>query len=292
MLLGSRNGLPVLVEEPETPVPVVPLVAAPDCDAVADLSSTGAALSSVGVVLQPASAIAISVANRTLRIQPPTLVGPETRLELGATGGNVDRNSRLEPMSLPRERPPSGLTYVGGRRDEPLLYASVAGDRGQYTTASAFVRVDNQFAVRCDARAQIIGPVGQYLHLARRVVHQCNLVTVPGAAHEHEALAVGRGPRRHVVVAVEGQPLDVAAADAGAIDLRRAAAIGGEDERPAVGRECSLGIDARRRHDAGGWSAVSVDHVDLRAAVFRERHEQPARIRRPGGRAVAAAKVG
>src|SRR5438046_8090723 len=87
MLFGSRNGLPPDIDVPETPLPVVPLVDAPDCDAVADLSSTGAALSCVGVLWQPARTTAISVAKIALRIQPPTLFGPKTKLELGATGG-------------------------------------------------------------------------------------------------------------------------------------------------------------------------------------------------------------
>src|SRR5438045_4508630 len=135
MLLGSRSGLaPPLVDEPETPLPEAPLVAAPDCDAVADLSSTGAALSSVGVLWQPATATAISVAKKRLRIQPPTLVRPGTKFEWGATGARRPEFSS-EPMSLPRERPPGGLAYVGGRRDEPLFHATVARDRSEEHTS-------------------------------------------------------------------------------------------------------------------------------------------------------------
>src|SRR5207237_7054607 len=106
----------------------------------------------------------------------------------------------------------------------PLLYATVAGDGGQYTTASALVCVDDELAVRRDARAQIVGTVGQYLHLARRVIHQRDLISIGGAVHERESLAVGQRPRRHIVIAVERQSLDGASADACAIDLRRAAA--------------------------------------------------------------------
>src|SRR5437764_14441731 len=116
MLLGSRSGFaPPLVDEPETPLPEAPLVAAPDCDAVADLSSTGAALSSVGVVWQPARATAISVAKKRLRIQPPTLLRPGTKCEWGATGARRPEFPP-EPLSLPRARPPGGPGCVRGRR--------------------------------------------------------------------------------------------------------------------------------------------------------------------------------
>ena len=76
---------------------------------------------------------------------------------------------------------------------EPLLDATVAGDRGQYTTAPDFGRVDDQLAVRCDARAFVERALRQHLHLPRRVILQRDVEATAVAAHEHEALAVGQG---------------------------------------------------------------------------------------------------
>ena len=98
--------------------------------------------------------------------------------------------------------------------------------------------------------------------------------------------------RRHVVAAVERHALDDARGDRQPVDLRRAAAIRREQQRPAVRRERGLGVDARRVEQPLHAGAVGVDQEDLRAAVLGERHREPAAVRRPRGRAVAAAEIG
>src|SRR4029077_12522376 len=136
------------------------------------------------------------------------------------------------------------------------------------------------------------GTAGENLHLPRRVIHERHLEAVAVAAHEDETLAVRERTGRYVVGAVERQSLDAAARKIDAIDLRRAAAVGREQQRAAVGREGGFGVDAVGREDAHGTSAVGVHHVDLRAAVARERDGETAPVRRPGGRAVAATEIG
>ena len=130
------------------------------------------------------------------------------------------------------------------------------------------------------------------MRLTRCVVERCDLEAAAVTAHEHEALAVGQRPRRHVVGTFERQPLDPAGGDVRAIDLRRAAAVGCEQQRPAVRRKRGLGVDARRREDARRIAAIRIHHVNLRAAVLGERDGEPAAIRRPCRRTVAAAEIG
>ena len=135
------------------------------------------------------------------------------------------------------------------------------------------------------------GPGRQHLHLPRREILDRDHEAPAVATHEHEALAVRRGVRRDVVAAVERHSLDGARGDRQPVDLRRAAAIGGEQQRPAVRRERGLGVDAGRVEEALDAGAVGVDQEDLRAAVLGERHREPAAVRRPRGRAVAAAEI-
>src|SRR6266403_940296 len=98
MLFGSRSGFDVPLV-PDTPVPVVLPVVAPGVVAVADLSSTGAD-SSVGVVLQPARTTAMNATKIRLRIQPPTLVGQETKFRRWVQRtGHADRKSSLSTRS-------------------------------------------------------------------------------------------------------------------------------------------------------------------------------------------------
>ena len=79
----------------------------------------------------------------------------------------------------------------------------------RYATAPTFARIDDQLAVGRDARAFVVRPLRQHLHLPRRVIERRDLEPPAVAAHEHEALAVGQWARRHVVAAVERQALDL-----------------------------------------------------------------------------------
>src|SRR6478672_10937010 len=56
-------------------------------------------------------------------------------------------------VSGSRQRTPRGLAHVRCGRDQPLLDAAVAGDGGQYTTASRLGCVQDELAVRRNARA-------------------------------------------------------------------------------------------------------------------------------------------
>src|SRR4051794_38646264 len=117
--------------------------------------------------------------------------------------------SRINNVSGPRERSPSGLAHLGRRRDEPLFHTTIDGDRRKDAAASAFTRIDDQLAVRGNARAFIARAGRQHLHLARRVIERRDLKPATVAAHEHYALAVRQWTRRDVVGAVEREALDL-----------------------------------------------------------------------------------
>ena len=104
------------------------------------------------------------------------------------------------------------------------------------------------------------------------------------ARHVGELLAVGTDPRRDVVVGAERHARGRAAARRHPVDLRRPAAIGREVDRLAIRREHGLGIDAARLRQPLRLAALRRDHVDLRAAVARQRDRQTAcrRATRPG----------
>ena len=75
--------------------------------------------------------------------------------------------------------------------------------------------------------------VGQHLHLPRREVLHRDVEAAAVALDEREALAVRAVARRDVVGALEGQALRLAAGRRHAVDLRAAAAVGGEQHRTA-----------------------------------------------------------
>src|SRR5215475_7519622 len=102
-----------------------------------------------------------------------------------------------------RQRTPGGFAHIGGRRDEPLFYATVGGYAGQYTTRPLLGRVDDELRIRCDARTFVERPGRERLHLPSRVLLNGDHETAAVAAHENEALAVGQCARRDVPVAFE-----------------------------------------------------------------------------------------
>src|SRR4030095_11352617 len=104
-------------------------------------------------------------------------------------------------------------------------------------TPSLLSRVDDQLRIRRDARALVQRTLRQRLHLARRVILDRDREAAAVAFHEHEALAVRRGPRRDVPVALEREPLDAVGGEIEAIDLRGAAAVRREQDVLAVRRE-------------------------------------------------------
>src|SRR5450631_3407826 len=143
------------------------------------------------------------------------------------------------------QRTPGGLAYIACRRGQSLLDASIAGDCGQYTTASNLGRVDDELAVWCDARRFVERALGEHLHLPCREILQRDVETIAVAPHEDETLVVGQMSRRDVVAAFVGHALDRARGERQTINLQTAAAVRGEQDRPPVRREIRLGVNAR-----------------------------------------------
>src|SRR5450432_2536057 len=138
----------------------------------------------------------------------------------------ADRSGR--GARLLEKRAPRGFANIARGRGQSLFDTTVAGDCGQYTTASGLRCVDDQLAVRCDARRFVERTLGQDLHLPRREILQGNVESTAVAADEHESSPVGEIPRRNIVAAVVGHPLDRAAAERQPVDLGAAAAVGGK----------------------------------------------------------------
>src|SRR3954451_20712232 len=200
MLLGSRNAAlprpapPIWL--PATPPPAVPAVEAPVLPAPAPtfLSSTGAVLSGVCVLAQPASRTAKRALMTNLFMLSPVSI---------SNGCSKGRSSR--------KRSPGRFAHIAGGRSQSLLDSAVARDGGQYTTAPHLGCVEDHLAVRRDAGRFVEWPLGQQLHLSTREVLQRKVESVAIAAHEHEPLAIGEMSRRHVVATVVGHALDRAA---------------------------------------------------------------------------------
>src|ERR1700751_3158563 len=151
MLPGSFRGLvcpaPWLAVPATDPWPA-PDVAAPDAPAAELRSSTGAPPSCFGVVEHAASASAASTPIRVLFMGSP----------LSSLRMRVD---------LFLQRTPRGFAHIARCCGQPLLDATVAGARGQYTTASNFGRIEDQLAVRCDAGRFVETALRQDLDLPR-----------------------------------------------------------------------------------------------------------------------------
>src|SRR6266545_631195 len=146
------------------------------------------------------------------------------------------------PWSL-GERAPRGLAHIACRGSKPLLHATVAGDRGQYTTPSIPGRVQDQLAIGRDRRRFVARSLRQYLHLSRREILDRDVEAAAVAAHENKSLAVGQMPRRHVIAAVESHPLDRPVAERQPVDLRAAAAVRREQDGLPIGCKVRFGID-------------------------------------------------
>src|SRR5665213_3622387 len=138
-----------------------------------------------------------------------------------------DSSKVIEWFSL-RERAPGGLANIKGRRGQALLYAAITRHGGQCTTAAALVRVEDHPAVGRDRRTFVVGTLRQHLRLSCRVIHDRDFKPSAIAADVHYAFAIRQRARGNVVAAVERHALDGAAGDVDPVDLRRAAAVGGE----------------------------------------------------------------
>src|SRR5690606_7394123 len=120
-----------------------------------------------------------------------------------------------------------------------------------------------------------LAAVGQLRHGAAGEVLDHDVEAAFATRHVGELAPVGRDPRADVVAAFEADAADRAAARGDPVDLGRAAAVGGEVDRLAVGGEVGLGIDAARGHQALGFAAaVGRNQVDLREAVAGKRDRQ------------------
>ena len=200
MLFGSRSALgPVPAPAPGTPEPVTPPVPVPAVDAPGVAGMPDVVLrSSIG-------AVAATAASGSRR---------EKRHECG-DGDIAHEASRCNERPLCGRT--NGMSHGRGSGPHAGSRTSVAGETrrcltrpsvdtaAKYTTPPLFVRVDDELAVRRDARALVERPLRQHLHLARREVLRRDLEAAAVAAHEHEALAVGQRTRRDVVAAVERQ---------------------------------------------------------------------------------------
>src|SRR5438552_8910769 len=195
-------------------------------------------------------------------------------------------------MVLPRQRAPCRLAHVACRCGQSLLDATVAGDCGQYTTAPHLRRVDDELAVRRDARRFVERTLGQDLHLSRREILQRDVEASAVATNEHEALAVRQMSRRNVVAPVVRHAFDRTRGERQPIDLRAAASIRREKYRTAVRSKVRLGVDAAGARETLHVAAIGVDEIELRAAVLRQRDCKPPAVRRPRRRAVTAAEIG
>src|SRR5690606_22659021 len=95
-----------------------------------------------------------------------------------------------------------------------------------------------------------------------------------------------------VVAALEGHARRAAAAGRHLIDLRLAAAVGGEVQGAAVRAPRRFGVDAELPGDLGQRLAGQVHDVDFRVAAARQGQRQPAAVGREVGRTVDAAEAG
>src|SRR5271154_1772131 len=107
-------------------------------------------------------------------------------------------------LSLLAQRTPGGLAHVDCGGGEPLLYATVAGDCGQYTTPSRLRRVQDKLAVRRNRRRFVECSLGQHLHLPCCEILDRHVEIAAVATQEPKALPVRKMTGRHVVAAVEG----------------------------------------------------------------------------------------
>src|SRR5690606_8831347 len=128
--------------------------------------------------------------------------------------------------------------------------------------------------------------------VADAAVEQRDPVGVAGALRGGDLLAVERHRRAGVVAAVEADPAGAAAAGGDLVDLRAAAAVGGEVQAGAVRAPGRLGVDAEVVGDLGQVAGAEVHHVDVRVAALGQGQRQPGTVRREAGRAVDAAEAG
>ena len=109
--------------------------------------------------------------------------------------------------------------------------------------------------------------------------------------HDHAATVLGQSGTG-VVAALESHPLRVATGHVIAIDLRPAAAVGGEINRTAIGGPGGLGVDGIVPGNTGQCLARQVHDVDVRAAILGQHHGHAPAVRGPGGRAVQPLEIG
>src|SRR5450432_2348826 len=84
-------------------------------------------------------------------------------------------------VGLLRQRAPRGLAHIACGRGQSLLDASIAGYCGPYTTSPDLRRVDDELAVRRNARRFVECALGQQLHQTGREIMQCNVATIARA---------------------------------------------------------------------------------------------------------------
>src|SRR5467141_3410909 len=265
MLFGSLSGLPAagLLVRSTRAIGLVSTAAG----GLAARSSTPAGACSSGVVAQPAAtAAAVRVAMMTRRMA-------------------------FLPSSF-YEWSPGRLTHVPRRDAETLLDAAVRRHRRQHAASADHGGEQDHPPVGSKARRLVAIAVGDDLHLTVREIEQRYLELAFVERDVGEGLAVWTQARRHIIASLEGDALRLAAGGRHAVDLRAAAAIGGEVDPLAVAREARLGIDRRRAGEAAQAAAVGVEEEELRAALARQRDGEPAAVGRPGGGRVRPPEVG
>src|SRR5229473_2332702 len=187
---------------------------------------------------------------------------------------------------------PGRLTHVARRDAEALLDAAVGRHRREHAASADHRGEQDHAPVGSKARRLVAIAVGNDLHLTVREIEQRYLELAFVKRDVGEGLAVWTQARRHIIAALEGDALRLAAGGRHAVDRRAAAAIGGEVDPLAVAREARLGIDRRRAGEAAQATAVGVEEEDLRAALARQGDGELAAVGRPGGGRVRSPEVG
>src|SRR5262245_61814249 len=282
MLLGSRSGFPATVFDGAGRVVAVEGTCEGWVTPVVRSVTGASCLASL--LAQPAATAAMARYRATFFISLSLLSLLTGLLLLLLERPRAGRSVR-------GHRAPGGILDVPGRRGEALAHAPVAGVGGEVAAAPDGGFVENHLTVRGVRRGIVEPPLGDVLPLPRPELQDRDPVAAALARDVGDRLSVGAVARAHVVAALEGEALGLAARGRHPVDLRRPPAIGGERDPLAVGRVRRLRVDAARVGEALGLAAVRGNAIDLGEPVLGERDQQLLAVRRPGRGAVVAPVV-
>src|SRR5438552_8844184 len=186
------------------------------------------------------------------------------------------------PVQSPNKRASAAIgtphRFVRRRRHQARFDLAIERDGHQDVTTLGARGVDDQAAVRREARTLVVAGVGEGLRVTAREVECVEAECAALARDVGERAPTGADRRAAVVAARTAHALGRAAGCAHAIDLWRAAAIADEIERAPVGREDRLGVDRAAVRDALHVIAAAPHQVELRAAFARQRERDRAPV--------------